>query len=240
MKRGRVFLISCLLLALVPVHTAEGQEDIFRAIVKIRSHVPTEARTASTLGTEREGYGVVIDSKGDILTIGYLIVEAETMEVIGPRSEPVKAAFVGYDHETGFGLLRTEEPLGIEPLKLGSSATLKAGDPILVLGQGGPKNAGGAYVVRRMEFAAPWEYLLEDAIVTYPAYPDYGGAALIGPEGRLLGIGSLLTSVLVPHVGSIPCNIFVPIDLLTPILRDLMAGRPRKAPRPWLGINSEE
>jgi S1-C subfamily serine protease len=241
MKRGHILLISCLLLTLgMPVYSAREPEDIFKAIVKIRSHVPTEARTASTLGTEREGYGVVIDSKGDILTIGYLIVEAETIEVIGPRSEPVKAEFVGYDHETGFGLLRAEEPLGIEPLKLGSSATLKAGDPILVLGQGGPKNAGGAYVVRRMEFAAPWEYLLEDAIVTYPAYPDYGGAALIGPEGRLLGIGSLLTSVSVPQIGSVSCNIFVPIDLLTPILRDLMAGRPRKAPRPWLGINSEE
>ena len=115
MKRGRVVLISCLLLALaMPVYSARAPEEIFRAIVRIRAHVPKEARTASALGTEREGYGVVIDSKGDILTIGYLIVEAESIEVIGPRSEPVKAAFVWYDHETGFGLLRAEEPLGVE------------------------------------------------------------------------------------------------------------------------------
>jgi len=241
MKRARVFLISCLLLALgMPVYSAQAPEEIFRAIVRIRSHVPNEARTARTLGTEREGYGVVIDSNGSILTIGYLIVEADMVEVIGPQREPVRAAFVGYDHETGFGLVRAEKPLGVEPLKLGSSASVKAGDPVLVLGEGGAKNAGTAYVVKRMEFAATWEYLLHDAIVTFPAYPDYGGAALIGPEGRLLGIGSLLTSVSVPQVGSMACNIFVPIDLLTPILGDLTAGRPRKAPRPWLGINSEE
>ena len=116
MKTARVVLISCLLLALgMPVYSSDGPEEIFRAVVKIRAHVPKEARTASTLGTEREGYGVVVDSKGDILTIGYLIVEAEIIEVIGPRSEPVRAAFVGYDHETGFGLVRAEEPLGIEP-----------------------------------------------------------------------------------------------------------------------------
>jgi len=241
MKRGRVILISCLLLALgMPAFSAQETENIFRAVVRIHAHVPKHARTADTLGTEREGYGVVIDSKGDILTIGYLIVEAETVEVIGPRSTPVKAAFVGYDQETGFGVVRTEEPLGVEPLQLGSSALLKAGDPVLVMGEGGSTNAGGAYVVKRMEFAAGWEYLLEDAIVTFPAYPDYGGAALIGPEGKLLGIGSLLTAVSLPHAGTVACNIFVPVDLLTPILGDLTTGFPRKAPRPWLGINSEE
>ena len=241
MKRARMLLIFCLLLLLgMPVYAAPASEDVFKAIVRIRSHVPDEARTAKTLGTEREGCGVVIDAKGTILTIGYLIVEADRVEVIGPKSEPVRATFVGYDHETGFGLVRAENPLGVEPLKLGSSASVKAGDPVLVLGEGGVKNAGSAYVVKRMEFAAGWEYLLDNAIVTFPAYPDYGGAALIGPEGRLLGIGSLLTSVSVPQVGSMACNIFVPIDLLNPILGDLSADRPRKAARPWLGINSDE
>ena len=241
MKRWPVFVVLCLFLALAtPAYPAEKPVDLSRAVVLIHAHVPGDARTAKTLGTEREGYGVVIDSKGNILTIGYLIVEAESVDVIGPKDGPVRARFVGYDHETGFGVVRAEEPLGVPPLKLGTASSLKQGDPVLVVGQGGAKNAGPAYVVRRMEFAASWEYLLPDAIVTFPAYPDFGGAALIGHEGGLLGIGSLLTQVAIPDDGSAPCNIFVPIDLLPPILDDLLAGRPRKAPRPWLGINSEE
>ena len=241
MKRGSLFPIFCLLTALAgPVCFAQGLEDALKAVVKVHSLVPQDAHTAGTLGTEREGSGVVIDSKGHILTIGYLIVEAETVEVVGAGGSSVEATLVGYDHETGFGLVKARKPLGVKPVKLGASGSLDVGDPVLVAGYGGAEPAQGAFVVRRMEFVAPWEYLLEDAIVTLPAYPNFGGAALIGRDGRLLGIGSLLTHVPVPEVGSMLCNIFVPIDLLHPILEDLMAGRARKAPRPWLGISSDE
>jgi len=241
MKRGCLFLIFCLFMALAcPVCSAGGLEDALKAVVKIHSLVPQDARTAGTLGTEREGNGVVIDSKGHVLTIGYLVVEAETIEVTGPGGASVGATFVGYDYETGFGLVKTSKPLGVRPVTLGASGSLETGDPVLVSGYGGAQAAQGAFVVRRMEFVAPWEYLLDDAIVTLPPYPNFGGAALIGRDGRLLGIGSLLTRVLVPGVGPTPCNIFVPIDLLPPILGDLMSGRGRKAPRPWLGISSDE
>jgi len=241
MKRGCLSLIFCLLTALAgPAFSAQGLEDALKAVVKIRSLVPKDALTAGTLGTEREGSGVVIDSKGHVLTIGYLIIEAETIEVVGPGGVSVGATFVGYDHETGLGLVKTQKPLGVGPVKLGASGSLDAGDPVLVSGYGGAEAAQGAFVMRRMEFAAPWEYLLEDAIVTLPAYRNFGGAALLGPDGRLLGIGSLLTQVSVPEVGVTLCNVFVPIDLLRPILEGLMAGRPRKAPRPWLGISSDE
>jgi S1-C subfamily serine protease len=241
-KRGYLPLMCALLLALAaPVCFAQGMADVFKAVVKIRSLVPRDARTADTLGTEREGSGVVIDAKGHILTIGYLIVEAETLEVVGPGGESVEATFVGYDHTTGFGLLRAKQPLGVEPMKLGVSAGLKAGDQVLVGGHGGTEAVQGAYVIKRMEFAASWEYLLENAILTVPAYSHFGGAALIGRDGRLLGIGSLLTQVLVPGVGPTLCNIFVPVDLLHPILNNLMtSGRSGKVPRPWLGISSEE
>ena len=239
---------SCLLLFLVffilfgvSAYADQAPEEIFKAIVKVRAIVPKDARTASSLGTEREGNGVVIDSKGHILTIGYLITEAETIEVFGAEDKPISATFVGYDHNTGFGLLRTDRPLGVEPIKLGDSSKLKSGDPVLVAGHGGADLAQGAGVISRKEFAGYWEYLLDDAIFTTPAYSNFGGAALIGRDGRLLGIGSLYTQVVVQGFGSIPCNMFVPIDLLTPILDDLITtGRPRKAPRPWLGINSEE
>jgi serine protease Do len=239
---------SCLLLFLVffilfgvSAYADQAPEEIFKAIVKVRAIVPKDARTASSLGTEREGNGVVIDSKGHILTIGYLINEAETIEVFGPEDKPISARFVGYDYNTGFSLLRTDRPLGVEPIKLGDSSKLKSGAPVLVAGHGGPNSVQSAGVISRKEFAGYWEYLLDDAIFTAPAYPNFGGAALIGRDGRLLGIGSLLTQVVVQGLGLISCNVFVPIDLLHPILDDLVTkGRSGKPPRPWLGINSEE
>jgi len=242
MKRNFLLVVSVLVIAsVVPAYAEQTAEEILKAIVKIRAVIPKEAHTAGTLGTEREGNGVVIDSKGHILTIGYLIVEAETIEVIGPEEKPIHATFVGYDHETGFGLLRAEKPLPVKPIKLGEATKLREGYPVLIAGHGGADSVQPARIIARKEFAGYWEYLLEDAIFTAPPYSNFGGAALIGPDGQLLGIGSLFTQFVIQGLGSIPSNVFVPIDLLPPILDDLKAtGRPRKAPRPWLGINVEE
>jgi S1-C subfamily serine protease len=242
MKRICLIVIFTLIISFGgPAYADQAAEGILKAIVKIRSIVPKDAYTARTLGTEREGNGVVIDSKGHILTIGYLITEAETIEVIGPEDKAINATFVGYDHNTGFGLLRADEPLGLEPLKLGQSSEVKEGEPILVAGHGGKDSVQVGWVIIRKEFVASWEYLLEDAIFTAPPYSDFGGAALIDRNGQLLGIGSLFTQITIQGLGSIPCNMFVPIDLLKPILSDLMSkGRPREAPRPWLGLNAEE
>lgn len=241
MKRGCLLVVFAIFVTFaVSAYADQAPGEILKAVVKIRSVIPKDARTASTLGTEREGNGVVIDKEGYILTIGYLITEAETIEVVGPDGKAVDATFVGYDHPTGFGLLRANKPLNVTPIKQGQSSTLKAGDPVLVAGYGGVDSAIAARVISRKEFAGYWEYLIEDAIYTVPAYANFGGAALIGPEGQLLGIGSLFTQVIVPGLGSIACNVFVPIDLLNPILSDLKTlGHSRKA-LPWLGINVEE
>jgi len=241
--RGTCLLIflSVLIALAAPAYADPNAEEILKAIVKIRATIPSDAHTARTLGTEREGNGVVIDSKGHILTIGYLIVEAEDIQVFAAEGKPVKAIFVGYDHKTGFGLLRTEEPLGVTPIKLGQSSEVKEGDPVIVSGHGGGDSLQAVRVISRKEFAGYWEYLLEDAIFTTPPYANYGGAALVGREGQLLGIGSLFTQIMIQGFGSIPCNIFVPIDHLKPILSDLIAkGRSLEAPRPWLGVNVEE
>ena len=242
MKRSFMMLMIAIFIAFgMPAYADQDAKEILKAIVKIRSIIPKDAHTASTLGTEREGNGVVIDSKGHVLTIGYLIVEAETIEVTGPEGKPINANFVGYDHNTGFGLLRTEKPLNVRPLKLGKSSNVKEGEPVLVAGHGGEDSAQAAQVISRKEFVGYWEYLLEEALFTVPAYSNFGGAALIDRDGQLLGIGSLFTQIVIPGFGSIPCNMFVPIDLLNPILTDLIAtGRSRKEPRPWLGINTEE
>jgi S1-C subfamily serine protease len=241
MKKACLSVILIIFVGIGASTHAQTPEDLFKAIVKIRAVIPEDARTAKTLGTEREGHGVLIDEKGLILTIGYLIVEAETIEVFGPDEKPISATFVGYDYDTGFGLLRAGRPLDVVPIKIGESANVKEGEPVLVAGHGGSDAVQGARIIARREFAGYWEYLLDDALFTVPPYANFGGAALIGRDGRLLGIGSLFTQLTVQGLGSIPCNMFVPIDLLQPILEDLITkGRSRKVPRPWLGINSEE
>ncbi len=242
MKRIHLTIIFPLLVSfVVPAYADQAGVEILKSVVKIHTVVPSDARSARTLGTEREGNGVVIDSKNHILTVGYLINEAETIEVVGPEGKTVNATFVGYDHNTGFGLLRAEEGLGVEPLKLGKSSEVKEGDPILVAGHGGKDSLQVGWIITRKEFVGYWEYLIEDALFVAPAYSNFGGAALIDREGRLLGIGSLLTQITIQGLGSIPCNVFIPIDLLHPILSDLISkGRSREAPRPWLGLNAEE
>jgi S1-C subfamily serine protease len=241
MKRSLLAVFLIFFAFIGPAAGEQSAEEILKAIVKIRSVIPENAFTARTLGTEREGNGVLIDSKGHILTIGYLIVEAETIEVTTGEGKPISASFVGYDHDTGFGLLKANQPLNVTPMKMGKSSEVKEGDPILMAGYGGTESIQVGRVIARKEFAGYWEYLLEDAIYTAPAHSGFGGAALIDRDGKLLGIGSLLTQVFIPGFGSISCNISVPIDLLPPILADLIAkGRTSAAPRPWLGLNTEE
>jgi len=240
-KALSVIFVYALLIFSLPAYAAQTAEEILKAVVRVKAAIPKDAYTAPTLGVEREGSGVIIDSKGYILTIGYLIVEAESIEVIGIEEKPVSATFVGYDHTTGFGLIKTEKPLNVPPMKIGKSSELKEGDPVLVAGHGGADAVQVARVISRKEFTGYWEYLLEDAIFTAPVYTNFGGAALIGQDGQLLGIGSLFTQMMIPGLASIPSNVFVPIDLLGPILSDLRTfGRSTKTARPWLGINAQE
>ena len=211
------------------------------AVVKVTAEVPADARTAAFLGTEREGNGIVIDDDGLVLTIGYLILEAMSANVANAAGEMVPAEIVAYDYDTGFGLLRALDPLDIAPLRLGSASELNERDPVLVVGSGGQEATIGAFVVSRREFAGYWEYLLDSAIFTSPPHPNWGGAALIGPNGRLLGVGSLLVRDAMPPPDLIPGNMFVPIDLLKPILGELLElGRAGGKPRPWLGMFSAE
>ncbi len=223
-------------------------EQLLDSVVRLRAQVPAEARTASYLGTEREGSGVVIDGDGLVVTIGYLITEAMGVEIVPNRGKPVRGAVVGFDNESGLGVVRALEPLDVKPLPLGRAASLTARQPVLVASFGGPDAALPAVVVGRREFAGYWEYLLDDAIFTAPPHPNWGGAALIGADGRLLGIGSLTVRATGTAAGedsdaggAVPGNMFVPIDRLQPVLADLLTlGRPGTPPHPWLGINCQE
>jgi len=208
----------------LPAYADQEAKEILKTVVKIRSIIPKEAHSAGTLGTEREGNGVVIDSKGHILTIGYLIIEAESIEVTPSEGKPVSATFVGYDHATGFGLLKTEVPLNVKPMKMGQSSKVKEREPVLIVGYGGEDAVQPARVISRNEFTGYWEYILEEALYTAPAFANYGGAALIDRNGLLVGIGSLFSQMVIPGFGAIPCNISIPIDLLPPILDDMITA----------------
>ena len=229
-------------LAAGTVAAAEPKPDLLSAVVGLESKVPAEARTAAALGTKRQGSGVVIDDAGLVLTIGYLILEAESVELSVAESRRISADVLAYDHETGLGLVRASRPLGVAPIAIGSSEPLvSAGGRWWWRAPAGSHAAIGAYVVSRRDFAGWWEYLLEGAIFTAPAHPHFGGAALIDADGRLVGIGSLMVPDAAEENVPLTGNMFVPIDALKPILADLIAeGRASRPSRPWLGLYPQE
>ncbi|MGB0630284.1 MAG: S1C family serine protease [Alphaproteobacteria bacterium] len=236
---GMILSVVCLMAA--PATAQQNAAEHFKAIVKVTSTVPGEARTAATLGTTREGTGVVLDSEGLIVTVGYVILEASSVEIETADGKTIPAETLAYDHDTGFGLLRSATAPGVKPLELGSSKDLAQKQPVLVAAHGGAVNAIGAFVVDRRDFAGYWEYLLDDAIFTSPPFAQFGGAALIDAGGKLVGIGSLIVpNALERDGGALPGNMFIPVDALKPILGDLIAkGRSSKKNRPWLGLYSE-
>jgi S1-C subfamily serine protease len=211
------------------------------AVVAVRTEVPEDAYTATLLGTERFGNGVVIGDDGLVLTIGYLITEAETIWLTSVTGRAAPAHLVAYDQATGFGLVQALGRLGVPALPRGSSAAIEVGEAVLVAGHGGRRHALAAELVAKREFAGYWEYALDEALFTAPAHPQWGGAAVIGPEGELIGIGSLLIQDARHGDGATEGNMAVPIDLLTPIMDDLLKfGRSRQPARPWLGMYTAE
>jgi S1-C subfamily serine protease len=218
--------------------------DLDRAlssVVGLTTQVPADAFTAEILGTERAGNGVLIREDGLVLTIGYLITEAEEVWIRTNAGRVVQGHVVAYDQVTGFGLVQALGQLDIPVLPIGDSSRALVGEQVVVAGMGGRARSIAAHIVARQEFAGYWEYLLEEAIFTEPSHPDWGGTALIGSNGELLGIGSLQLQGATPSGETLPLNMIVPIDLLTPILDDVTRlGRPNRPPRPWLGVYASE
>jgi serine protease Do len=211
------------------------------AVVGLRTTIPKDRRSAQTLGAEREGHGVVIDERGLIVTIGYLIMEADTVTITDIDGIDYAAYIVGYDYESGFGLVRTEQALPHQPLLFGDSDLLELRSEAFVAGVGGEKAVLKVKVAGRREFAGYWEYLLDKAIFTVPAYPLWGGSALIGHDGTLLGIGSLLVQeALGPGAPAFPGNMYVPINRLKAIFDELVSRGISTPPRPWLGLITVE
>ncbi len=244
MAAGLRIPILLLALALVPAYAQDKEKDeaaeLLAAVVQVKAKILPNARSLATLGPQRQGSGVLVRD-GYVLTIGYLVIEAEAIEVVAMDGKAVPATLAAYDHASGFGLLKLIAPFPARPLPLGDSKALEEREPAMIATFGGREGVSLVHVVSRRPFSGSWEYQLDSAIYTYPPVQNWSGAALIGGKGELLGIGSLI----VPDAGGpgtqSPGNMFVPIDLLKPIFDDLVAkGRAPGPLRPWLGLNAEE
>ncbi len=217
-------------------------DDLLSSVVRIKTYINPDGRTVDNLGQERDGSGIVIDDDGLILTIGYLMVEAHAAEAITNDGRKIPATVVGYDHDTGFGLLKAVAPLKVRPILFGNSKDVKVGDPVLAASFGGRDGIAPARVVSRREFAGSWEYLVDGAIYTAPAHSHWSGAALITRDGKLVGVGSLIVGDASGESGggsSGAGNLYIPTDLLKPILGDLIAnGAVGGQPKPWIGLST--
>jgi len=214
-------------------------ERALASVVGLHSLIPADAFTADTLGTERAGNGVLIDD-GLVLTIGYLITEAESIWLHYGDGRVAAGHALGFDSATGFGLVQALDRLDLPALPLGSSRSAEIGERVVVGGAGGRTRSLAARIAAKQEFAGYWEYVLDEAIFTYPAHPNWGGTGLISPKGELIGVGSL--QVERQREGRDEhLNMIVPIDILKPVLDDLRKfGRVNKPARPWLGLYSTE
>jgi S1-C subfamily serine protease len=241
-RRLTLWIISVVLCitAWSPTH-AQPQQNPLDAVVRVKAEIKADARTRNLLGLEREGSGIVIDDSGLVLTIGFLVLEAESVTVTTDSGQEYAATVLAYHSETGLGLLRTAQLLDARAIKLGKAADLQEGEQLLVGGFGGPEAVQPVIVTERRTFTGQWEYLLDAAIFTAPAHPNVAGAGLFAGDGTLLGIGYLTVGQRLPNGQLIPGNMFVPIDALRPILGDLITvGRSAGPPRPWLGLFLEE
>jgi serine protease Do len=217
---------------------AEVIEKSLTGLVKLRTLAAPGARSNATLGKEREGNGILLSAKL-VLTVGYLVMEADEVEITDHKGRKLPGKVAGFDQETGLGLVRLLAPAQGEPFVLGDAKTLKEKDAVLAAGARG--NIAPAFVTSRREFTGGWEYLLDNAIFTFPPIADWGGAALIEPSGKLVGVGSLFVRDADGKGSGMPGNMFVPIDILKPILNELIDGGKRQgAQRPWLGVTTFE
>ena len=253
--------LACVVLASVPVQAgmARSVADIKRvqatdenpsyqrlvaaanAVVGVKVKALPNARSNETLGEERVGSGVVISKEGLVLTIGYLILEADSLEVIDGDGQKLPAAVVAYDHATGFGLVKPMGKLDAAPIRLGTARPVAQLDRLMIVTGGEEQAVSIATVVSKRRFAGYWEYLIDDAIFTSPPRLDHSGAALINKDGELVGIGSLFVMDALTPGEKLPGNMFVPVDLLKPVLEELVrTGSQSAARRPWLGVNSLE
>lgn len=217
-------------------------QKVMQAVVTVEVRVREGARTKSTFGTDRKGSGVVIDSGGLIATAGYIIAEAETVSVTFANGISDEADIVAYDDSIGLGLLRPRNYRSTYALQLGSSSEVKKEQKALILPASGEEGAKSVTIGKVKPFTAGWEYMLDNAIHTYPPSTEFSGAALLSDKAELLGIGSLVTiDIDIDPKVRVPGNIFIPIDALKNVMGELLTtGRSQSSVKPWLGLETKD
>ena len=213
------------------------------AVIGVRAVAAENAHSSASLGQVREGSGVVIGQDGVVLTIGYIIIEADQVELLLDDGRIVPARVLAYDDATGFGLLQALTPLRLAPVPLGSAVAVRPGDSLMTVSGGEDGSVSAAHLLSRRAFVGHWEYRSDGALFTGPARTDHSGAGLFNGRGELIGIGSLYVADALgtPQGPRVPGNMFVPVDLLKPVLDELRRdGRSRASHRAWMGINAIE
>lgn len=247
-------LLAIVLLMAWPAHAATGPGEpaveaqaralqrAADAVVGLQVQALEDARSSRNLGQSRQGSGVVVGNDGLVLTIGYLIVEADQVQLITDDGRQVPARVLGYDVATGFGLVQALVPLRIDAVPFGSAGHLKANEALMVVQGGSDGNVGMAQLVAQRAFSGYWEYHLEQALFTSPPTANHSGAGLFNAQGELVGIGSLFVAdAMGPGQPRLPGNMFVPVDVLQPLLSELRhTGSTRLSQRAWLGISCTE
>ena len=237
------------------VARSQALQRAHQAVLGVQVIALDGARSNATLGRARSGSGVLIGADGLVLTIGYLVLEAEQVQLALGDGRSIPARVLGYDVATGFGLLQALAPLALQPVAIGSAASTGVGgttlssQPLMIASGGDAAEVSAAQLVSRRAFSGYWEYHIEGALFTAPPRRDHSGAGLFNPQGELIGIGSLL----VADAAGAPTdadddlrtrqsgNMFVPVDLLLPILDDLRRqGSSAASRRAWLGMNCVE
>ncbi|HRO60472.1 MAG TPA: S1C family serine protease [Burkholderiaceae bacterium] len=212
--------------------------ELVGTVVGVRTTAMSGSEAAASLGARRLGSGAILDPT-TVLTIGYLLLEVETVEILTESGKTIPASVAGYDHESGLGVVRTAVPLDGTPLQLGDSDGIEASERVLTLGHGEPA-ATELVVLSRKPFAGGWEYLVDRAIFTFPPVNNWSGAALMSTDGKLIGVGSLIVNDAATDQSGVPGNMFVPVNLIKPILADLLNKGRRDGPaQPWLGLTTE-
>jgi serine protease Do len=214
--------------------------DAANAVVGLKVKALPNARSNASLGAQRSGSGIVIRD-GLVLTIGYLVLEADTVEVVDSSDLTVPAAVVAYDHATGFALVKPLAPIKTAPIRIGTAKPVAQLDRMMIVTGGEEQTVSIATVVSKRQFAGYWEYLIDDAIFTTPPRFDHSGAALINKDGELVGVGSLFVMDAITPGERMPGNMFVPVDLVVPVLDEMVrTGGQQGGRRPWIGVNSRE
>jgi S1-C subfamily serine protease len=221
---------------------AGPMEQVMQSVVRVDALVPEGARTAATHGRERTGTGVVLDANGLVLTVGYIVAEASSVLVTFSDGEKVPSQIVAYDHASGIALLRANRRVATKPVKLAKAQSGKKDEHALIVPSEGEASIKAVKIGKIKKFTSGWEYVMDDAIYTYPPSTDFAGSALLSQRGELLGIGALVTiDIDIDPKVRVPGNVFIPINSVQNILGDLLTqGRSEESQRPWLGLHLKE